>query len=109
MERELTIRFYMKGVTFQFSNLYINIFTSYGGISTSDTSIPDREDDLISEKYGLSREEVQEYRTICNKKNNSLRGKVIKFISQATPERIKTVRARKNPYYIFEDDIRKLY
>ena len=109
MDRELTLRFYMKGATFQFSNLYINIFTSYGGISTSDTSIPDREDDLISEKYGLSKEEVQKYRTICNKKNNSLRCKVIKLISKATPEKIKTVRARNNSNYIFEDDIRKLY
>ena len=109
MDRELSLRYYLAGAKFQFSNLYVNVFTSYGGISTSEVSIPDQEDDLISEKYGIPHGEVELYRLEQNKQRKSLKKKIIKTITGIVPEFIKDARAKNNKNYVRIEDIMTMY
>ena len=78
MDRELLLRMYINGATFQFSDTCFTLFNCGEGISTADPSLYNYpEDEAISIKYGLNEKRAKE---ITKKKGRILRRK--KMISK---------------------------
>lgn len=108
MDHELALRYYMMGATFQFVDLYINVFSGYGGISTSQVELAKKEDLEIALQYGVLEDDWNRVRN-SNSMSDSVKGKIRQFILNIMPNKLKNYLAIKSGKHLMKKDIDYMY
>ena len=107
MDHELTLRFYLNGAKFQNIDIYINIFTGIGGISSTQVKLALDEDLRIAKLYGISE---NEWNAFVEKRDKVSIKKIVKTtIMRFVPSFLKNIFAKKSNTHILESDISSLY
>ena len=107
MDHELVLRYYQNKASFQFVNLYINIFSAYGGISTTQIELGKKEDLTIAVKYGISEDEW--YRVRNNEKKVTLKQIFKNLLLKLMPNSLKDVIFVKMGSHILKESVDTIY